>query len=162
MLILLGNDISENPGPFDNEISIFHLNIRNIRHKLDYVEALALGSSIVCITESHLDNTVLSRDIQIQGYHEDILRKDRNCFGGRVLVYFSETLKVKRREDLEFENSEMIWVEIEFPNYKVLLCVVYRFLGATQSFWQNFEYSIEEAFNYTTNVIITGDLNIDT
>jgi hypothetical protein len=35
------------------------------------------------------------------------------------------------------------------------------FPGATQSFWQNFEYSIEEAFNYTTNVIITGDLNID-
>jgi len=55
----------------------------------------------------------------------------------------------------------MIWVEIEFPNYKVLLCVVYRSPGATQSFWQNFEYSIEEAFNYTTNVIITGDLNID-
>jgi hypothetical protein len=47
MLILLENDISENPGPFDNEISIFHLNIRSIRHKLDYVEALALGSSIV-------------------------------------------------------------------------------------------------------------------
>jgi hypothetical protein len=47
MLILLGNYIPENPGPFDNEISIFHLNIRSIRHKLDYVEALALGSSIV-------------------------------------------------------------------------------------------------------------------
>jgi hypothetical protein len=30
---MLGNDISENPGPFDNEISIFHLNIRSIRHK---------------------------------------------------------------------------------------------------------------------------------
>ena len=34
MLILLGNDIPENPGPFDNEISIFHLNIRSIRHRL--------------------------------------------------------------------------------------------------------------------------------
>jgi hypothetical protein len=33
--------------------------------------------------------------------------------------------------------------------------VVYRSPGATQLFWQNFEYSIEEAFNYTTNVIIT-------
>jgi hypothetical protein len=61
----------------------------------------------------------------------------------------------------DFENSEIIWVEIEFPNYKVLLCVVYRSPGATQSFWQNFEYSIEEAFNYTTNIIITGDLNVD-
>jgi hypothetical protein len=55
---------------------------------------------------SHLDDTVLSRDIQIQGYHDNILRKDRNCFGGGVLVDISETLKVKRREDLEFENSK--------------------------------------------------------
>jgi hypothetical protein len=31
-----------------------------------------------------------------------ILRKDRNCFGGGVLVYISETLKVKRRDDLNF------------------------------------------------------------
>jgi hypothetical protein len=38
--------------------------------------------------------TVLSRDTQIKGYHENILRKDRNCFGGEVLVYISETLKV--------------------------------------------------------------------
>jgi hypothetical protein len=45
---------------------------------------------VVC----HLDDTVLSRDIQIQGYHDNILRKDRNCFGGGVLVYISETLKV--------------------------------------------------------------------
>jgi hypothetical protein len=45
--------------------------VSNSEHDLlDYVEALALGSSIVCITESHLDDTILSRDIQIQGYHE--------------------------------------------------------------------------------------------
>jgi hypothetical protein len=82
-------------------------------------------------------------------------------FSGGVLVYISETLKVKRREDLEIENSEMIWVEIEFSNYKILLCMVYRSPGATNLFWQNFEYSIKEAFNYTSNVIITGDLNVD-
>jgi hypothetical protein len=64
MTKLLGNDIPENPGPFDNEISIFHLNIRSIRHKLDYVEALALGSSIVGFQEYHfpiiLTSTILA------------------------------------------------------------------------------------------------------
>jgi hypothetical protein len=67
-----------------NSLPIVHYNIRSIRHRLDYVEALALDSSIVCITESHLDDTILSRNIQIQDYHENILRKDRNCFGGEV------------------------------------------------------------------------------
>jgi hypothetical protein len=55
---------------------------------------------IEILTESHLDDTVLSRDIQIQGYHDNILRKYRNCFGGGVLVYISETLKVKRSKSI--------------------------------------------------------------
>jgi hypothetical protein len=37
-------------------------------------------------------------------------RKDRNRFGGGVLVYVSTTLKVKRRVDLEYDNHEFIWL----------------------------------------------------
>ena len=29
------------------------------------------------------------------------------------------------------------------------------------AFWENFEYSIEQAMNYTSNIIINGDLNVD-
>ena len=63
VLILLGNDISENPGPTENEISIFHLNARSVRHKLDYIETVALDSSVICITESHLDESVSNKDV---------------------------------------------------------------------------------------------------
>ena len=29
------------------------------------------------------------------------------------------------------------------------------------AFWENFEYSIEQAMNYTSKIIINGDLNVD-
>ena len=51
ILILLDNDIAENPGPFSDEISIFHVNARSVRNKLDYVESVGFDSSLICITE---------------------------------------------------------------------------------------------------------------
>ena len=41
------------------------------------------------------------------------------------------------------------------------MCVVYRPPGTTASFWDNFDYSLEQALNCTENIIITGDLNVD-
>jgi hypothetical protein len=38
---------------------------------------------------------------------------------------------------------------------------VYRPPGTTESFWDNFDYSLEQALNFTENIIITGDLNVD-
>jgi hypothetical protein len=39
--------------------------------------------------------------------------------------------------------------------------VVYRPPGTTASFWDHFDYSLEQALNFTENIIITGDLNVD-
>jgi hypothetical protein len=49
---------------------------------------------------------VLDDDIKLDGYYDKPFRKDRNCFGGGVLV--STTLKVKWRDDLEYDNHEFI------------------------------------------------------
>ena len=160
ILILLGNDISENPGP-EQEISVFHLNARSVRHKLSYIENICANASVLCITESHLDESVLDENIKIDGYQDILIRKDRNCFGGGVLVYISEGLRAIRREDLEFPNGELVWIELSFPRFKLLLCVVYRTHGAINPFWDNFQSSVEEALNISPFVVITGDLNVD-
>ena len=128
---------------------------------MSYVENIASDSSIICITESHLDELVTNEQLKISGYSKDVIRKDRNSFGGGVLVYVSENLYFTRRNDLEFPNGELVWLEICFPNYKILLCVVYRTHGAINPFWDNLQMSIEEALNITPYVVITGDLNVD-
>ena len=95
LLLVLGNDVHPNPGPQDYELSIFHLNARSVRNKLSYVEDIASESSIICVTESHLDTNIIDNDILIDGFSDQILRKDRNCFGGGVLVYTSQDICVK-------------------------------------------------------------------
>jgi exonuclease III len=125
------------------------------------VEDIASESSIICVTESHLDTNIIDNDILIDGFSDQILRKDRNCFGGGVLVYTSQDICVKPRYDLNFASGEIIWYEVIIPNFKILICTVYRPPGSVAAFWENFEYSIEQAMNYTSNIIINGDLNVD-
>ena len=161
-LLLLGNDVAENPGPETKvgEVSVFHWNSRSIRHKLDHLQTISNDSSIICVTESHLDENILTTDIKLPGYHEPF-RNDRNCFGGGVLVYTAYYLHVLRRNDLEFNGGELIWLEVVFPRFKILVCAVYRSPGAVNNFWENFHISIERAFESSPRIIITGDLNVN-
>jgi hypothetical protein len=112
------------------------------------VEDIASESSIICVTESHLDTNIVDNDIIIDGFSDQILRKDRNCFGGGGLVYTSQDICVKPGYDLNFVSWEIIWYEVIIPNFKILICTVYRPPESVAAFWENFEYSIEQAMNY--------------
>ena len=65
LLLILDNDIQQNPEPEEYEFSVFHLNARSVRNKLSYLEDIASESSIICVTESHLDGDILDTDIGI-------------------------------------------------------------------------------------------------
>jgi hypothetical protein len=159
---LLSNDVAENPGP-DNKVSdltVFHWNARRLRNKIEYLETICIGSNIVCITESHLDDKVSTQDILIPGYLEPF-RNDRNCFGGGVLIYIADYLHASRRYDLEFNNRELIWIAVSFPGYKILVCMVYRLPSVTNPFWDNFHYSVEKTIESSSSVLITGNMKVD-
>ena len=162
-LILLSNDVEENPGPTENvhEISIFHLNARSVRNKLDSIQILSHNASVVGITETHLDETIASSELIIPGYHHKIFRNTEILFRGGVMVYIADHLHAERRLDLEFVNGELIWFELTFPRYKILVCVVYRSPGTTLPFWGNFHASLEKAFELSPRILITGDLNVN-
>ena len=102
----------------------------------------------------------MNEAISIEGFNT-IFRKDRNAFGGGVLVYISDELRVKRRVDLEPCNTECIWVEISGPTCNIFLCCIYRAPNSDKSFWNNMSWSVEKASDLSNKVIIVGDLNID-
>jgi hypothetical protein len=104
ILILLDNDIAENPGPFSDEISIFHVNARSVRKKLDYIESVGFDSSLICITESHLDDKVLDDDIKLDGYYDKPFRKDRNCFDSRNYVILVGSLTKLRKRQISWQD----------------------------------------------------------
>ena len=49
-------------------------------------------------------------------------RKDRlHKLGGGLLVYIADHINLKRRNDIEIEDLESIWLQITFPNNKPIL-----------------------------------------
>ena len=45
-------------------------NHRLVRNKLSYLEDIASESSIICVTESHLDTNIIDNDIIIDGFSD--------------------------------------------------------------------------------------------
>ena len=74
-------DIEVKPGPTsENIIDILHLNIRSIMHKLGLSNSLIHDFDILCFTETHLDILVSNDNVLLDGFN-NIIRKDRNCWG---------------------------------------------------------------------------------
>ena len=79
---------------------------------------------IIGISETKLDKTVDGCDMGIAVYR--VIRKDRNCYGGGVLMHISESLNFNHREDLDFD-LESISVGIKVGKYKpFLVTTIYR------------------------------------
>ncbi|PJE77993.1 hypothetical protein CI610_03077 [invertebrate metagenome] len=160
LLLLQHMDIESNPGPVEGELSVFHLNIRSVRNKLEYIENIAGEYDVICLTETHLDVEVPSSELLLDGFHHPF-RLDRNFAGGGILVYVNEVLKVSRIVDLERPDTEILWLQIYLPEKSILIGTVYRSSFHTNQFWENLQASISDAVEISSNVILLGDLNVD-
>ena len=81
LLLILDNDIHQNPGPEEYEFSVFHLNARSVRNKLSYLEDIASESSIICVTESHLDGNILDMTLVLKVFPIKYLEKIETVLG---------------------------------------------------------------------------------
>ena len=107
LLLLLSGDISLNPGPPPNnqlqpqsEWSVFnsrgnhfiHLNVNSFLPKIDELRNIAKLSNaeVIDISESKLDDSVLSSEIHIDNYNTR--RCDQNRHGGGVVRYVMNDL----------------------------------------------------------------------
>lgn len=136
MLLFLSGDIETNPGPCTGTqytLDIFHLNIRSIRNKLDSLLSLVSDFDVLCFTESHLNSSILDQNLCIDDFIT-IFRKIRNSFGGGIIMYVSNSLRVIRRTELEPTNIECTWIEISDPTCNILLCCKYRPQNCDNSF----------------------------
>lgn len=66
-------------------LDILHLNIRTIKNKVAHLNKIVHDFDILCFTETHLDFNVTNESLMFDGFNT-IYCKDRNCFGGGVLI----------------------------------------------------------------------------
>lgn len=68
-------------------------------------------------TKTHLDHTCSNENLILDGLSQ-ILFKDRNCFGGCVMIYLSDQIRATRRPEFEPTDVECLWIEIYNHTYK--------------------------------------------
>jgi hypothetical protein len=139
----MAGDVELNPGPIMTCLNIGHINARSLVNEEKFEEISSFifqkNFELFAITETWLNNQISNDDLCIPGFHA-IVRKDRpNTRGGGVALYITQSLAFKRRNDLENNNLELLWVEVKYinkPYYaefvierQITLCKMYQFFG---------------------------------
>ncbi|VDI24390.1 Hypothetical predicted protein [Mytilus galloprovincialis] len=107
--ILIVGNIEPNPGPdennisstpssvrfseIDKSISICNLNIRSIRNKLEFLNNFTDEFDVLAVTETHLDPSVSEDQLKLDSFN-NIIRKDRNNFGGGLMIYVKDDIGI--------------------------------------------------------------------
>ena len=71
-------------------LHFLHLNVNSLLPKIDEVKLIAdrSNATIIGISETKLDNTIMDNELFIEGY--DLFRSDRNRYGGGVACYIKK------------------------------------------------------------------------
>ena len=175
MLLLLFGDISLNWGPINGSqehnydhwtvfkergLHFVHINTNSLLPKVDelwYIAKLS-EAAIIGISESKLDDTFLSSEIQIENY--DLIYSDRNRHGGGVACFIRNNLSYNMKSFLPFE-IENIFTYIFLPCSKVLVVsTIYR-LPSQGSFTETITEHFSKINTNDTEIYILGDFNIN-
>ena len=182
LIILLCGDIEINPGPsssissiadsldylFANEkldvqdlLTFTCLNVQSILPKIDIIEAELGDRDIILLTETWLKNITPNRLVELKNFKEPY-RNDRagDQVGGGVMIYVKNNIPSTRRQDLEVQTLECLWVEVFVKKTKILFGLFYRPPNSIASHWDHISYSVEKALNSGIDkIIVMGDFN---
>ena len=75
-----------------------------------------------------------------------------------MAAWISDQIYVNRRFDLELNNMELIWIEIRFKFFLILVGIVYRPPSADVELWDLFQNNymdvLERNFKYKLKLIL--------
>ena len=149
-------------------LDIGHINIASLQNKMHEIQILLKDSpmlDILGITEARLslhDSSLF----HISGY--TMIRKDAQFVGDTgMVIYVKSDLSqfCKRRNDLETQGVESIWLEFKIPGNKpLLLGTIYRNPNKNLSLWEwfkNITQMMDKVTDQHSDVIMMGDFNIN-
>ena len=111
---------------FSSSISCRHLNIQSLVPKVDIITAEYADLEILSFSEPWFNRSHTNESLNLSNYQTPF-RKDRgpNKSGGGVVLYVNDTLNISRRDDLDFDDLEGIWVQIKINGKDILFRMFY-------------------------------------
>ena len=108
-------------------LKIASLNVNSLLKHIDEIRVLLekYTFDILVINESKIDNSIPDNEIHVIGY--DLIRNDRNRYGGGVVLYVRDNIPFSVRNDLIPNHLEMVCIEVSRPyNKSFLISTWYR------------------------------------
>ena len=108
-------------------MTILHQNVRGLFGKIDYVRDILenFNVDILALSETHI-NDEHPTCFDIPGY-TFVYKNLSTGAGGGVAAYISTNIKWVRRNDIESDNAEVLWIEIlPFKAKSFLIGTMYR------------------------------------
>ena len=154
--------ISSNPISLCQNLSIVHYNVQSIFPKLEVIHTELFDFDILTFSETWLSDSTDTDDLLLELFNKPE-RKDRpgDSHGG-VMLYVKERIHYKRRNDLELQNIESIWIEVANSRKHILVGLFYRPPNSDSTYLSNIEDCIGLAIDTGINdMIITGNFDLN-
>ena len=148
-------------------LNIGHLNINSIPSKLADMYILLTQPNIFHIfgfTEARLDATHSDEDVEIAGF--SVFRRDKQRplqTGLAAYVHNSIINFTRRRQDLESESVECLWLEVKSNKSSPLLVgILYRHGDSTYPWYDDFQAMYDNIRSkHSGDILILGDFNLN-
>ncbi len=129
--------------------SLLLSNVRSLANKLDEIEVriVSLNPDLIVFTETWLDSDTPDESVTLRGY--SIVRKDRNKFGGGIIIYVSLKLSFVVIDSNDVPSIDACNTEIlpiNFMSLNLLIVSIYH------PFWKD-AIKNERAISCITDII---------
>ena len=137
------------------------LNITSLPRHIDELRVWMRDQNLdlLAINETRLDSSIPNESVKIINYQ--IIRKDRNRFGGGVSIYVRDSLNYVNKSTIVCDEIEAVCLEINKPNSKpfvVISCYRPPSYNPTK-FFEYIETIINGLDSGDRELYILGDLN---
>lgn len=143
-------------------LKMLNINVRSLTAHFDDFSDTVYTSNfdIICITETWLQDTVLSSAVQLRNYN--LYRKDRGTRGGGVAIYVKNAFRSALINSINAGEAEQLWVRVLVRNKVLVFGVLYRPpTFSVPNFGNVLEESLAEAYLVRDEVVCCGDFNVD-
>lgn len=140
----------------ESPLALFLANSRSIKGKTAEVQFITSEYDIVCLVETHIDDTINNCDI-LSSQSKTIFRWDRNIHGGGVLIAAANSLQPTKVE-LDTLGEEMVVVQIK---HNIIICCYYRpnISMLNMAALRNVVEHITNKYHHHS-IILVGDFNL--
>ena len=150
---------------YHNHPLIGFLNINSLRHKIVDLRIIVekFLPDILVIEETKLNSEFKMKTFLMNNYQTP-MRRDRNEFGGGLMQYVRKGVVCSRVFLFEVASLELICSELTVNKKKWIIYSIYRPPEPRDldSFFSALSISLNSALDKYDNVILMGDININT